>query len=80
MWKDGATLPADYDGCNGVEGETVGPVDTCDNGTDKFATYVTKDNSDIETPYFALLGGTIVEYTDDEFGPYATAYRKCRAA
>ena len=79
VWKDGAALPATYSGCAPVEGETVGPVDTCENGTDKFATYVFKDTSDIETPYFALLGGKVIEYTDDEFGPYESAFTKCRA-
>ena len=79
VWNDGETLPADYAGCTPAEGATAGNIATCDNGADKYATYVIKNADNIETPYFALLGGPIFEYTDDEFGPYATAFRDCDA-
>lgn len=79
VWNDGERLPDDYAGCTPAEGATAGNIATCDNGADKYATYVIKNADNIETPYFALLGGPIFEYTDDEFGPYATAFRDCDA-
>jgi len=76
VWVDGQTLPADYAGCKGGASDTVGEVGTCISGTDKYATYV-RNQDDIERPFFGLLGGKVIEYTDDEFGPYAKAFGEC---
>lgn len=77
VWVDGSILSADYAGCEGDKDATVGKVAACDSGG-TYATYVRKAN-DIETPYIALLGGKVIEYTDDEFGPYAKAFNECGA-
>jgi hypothetical protein len=78
VWVDGQTLPSDYAGCVSEDGKTVeADAAPCGSGPDKFVKYEYKDADDIAFPFIAILGGKIIEYTDDENGPYAKQFNKC---
>jgi hypothetical protein len=78
VWVDGKTLPSDYDGCVRDDGNAVAAdVKPCGSGPEQFARYETTDEDDIAYPYIAILGEKVIEYTDDENGPYAKLFNKC---
>lgn len=70
VWKLGATLPADYDGCTWPDGAIESPVVyDCDSGIGKFTGY--------DDRFFALIGGKIGDATDQD--AYGKAYAECFA-
>ena len=78
VWVDGKVLPADYEGCVGEDGTTVeADIKTCGAGPDEYVRYEYTDDDDIAFPFIAILGEEIIEYTDDENGPYAKLFNKC---
>ena len=50
---------------------------SAESGPDQYVRYEYTDADDIAYPFIAILGEKIIEYTDDENGPYAKLFNKC---
>lgn len=72
VWRDGATLPKDYDGCTNDDGSIEAAVSReCDSGIGTLVTY--------QDDFYALLGGKITEAPADSKTYSNFFYKKCFA-